>query len=120
MGEGWETARRRDDGNDWVEISLGLRGEIAVAELDTSWFLGNAPGWAVLRGRDGDGAWRELLPRTALLPDHRQLFPVERTPVTAVRLDILPDGGMARVRMHGAPTADALADLAARWAAAHP
>ena len=120
MGEGWETARRRDDGNDWVEITLGMQGLIAVAELDTSWFLGNAPGWAVLRGRDGDGEWHELLPRTALLPDHRHLFPVPQIPVTAVRLDILPDGGMARVRLHGALSADGRATLAARWAAAQP
>ncbi len=118
MGEGWETARRRDDGNDWVEITLGMQGVIAVAELDTSWFLGNAPGWAVVRGRDGDGEWQELLPRTVLLPDNRHLFPLPKTPVTTVRLDILPDGGMARVRLHGTPTADGRADLAARWAVA--
>ena len=37
MGEGWETARRRDDGNDWVEVALATEGVIAVAELDTSW-----------------------------------------------------------------------------------
>ncbi|HEY0813031.1 MAG TPA: allantoicase [Pseudonocardia sp.] len=118
MGEGWETARRRDDGNDWVEITLGMQAVIAVAELDTSWFLGNAPGWAVLRGRDGGGAWRELLPRTALLPDNRHLFPLAPTPVTAVRLDILPDGGMARVRLHGTPTEAGRAELTTRWAAA--
>jgi allantoicase len=26
MGEGWETARRRDDGNDWVELRLAGAG----------------------------------------------------------------------------------------------
>ncbi len=53
MGEGWETARRRDDGNDWVEVALGGESVIAVAEIDTSYFLHNAPGWATLRGRNG-------------------------------------------------------------------
>lgn len=120
MGEGWETARRRDEGNDWVEVTLGLQGVIAVAELDTSWFLGNAPGWATLRGRDGDGPWRELLPRTSLQPDCRHRFRVPAMPVTAVRLDILPDGGMARLRLHGTPTAYGRETLAQRWAAAHP
>ena len=118
MGEGWETARRRDDGNDWVEIALGVPGTVAVAELDTSWFLHNAPGWAMLRGRAGDGAWMDLLPRTPLEPDTRHRFVLDPVPVTAVRLDILPDGGMARVRLHGRPSAAGRAALAARWSAA--
>jgi allantoicase len=50
MGEGWETSRRRDDGNDWVEFALAGPGVVRLAELDTSYFLGNAPGWATLRG----------------------------------------------------------------------
>lgn len=118
MGEGWETARRRDDGNDWVEITLGVAGAVAVAELDTSWFLGNAPGWATLRGRDGSGDWQPLLPRTPLLADHRNRFVLDPVPVTAVRLDILPDGGMTRVRLHGRPSEPGRAELAARWSAA--
>jgi allantoicase len=72
----------------------------------------------VLHGRDGDGPWLELLPRTPLLRDNRHLFPVPPIPVTTVRLDILPDGGMARVRLHGTPTPDGRAALAARWEAA--
>ena len=50
MGEGWETARRRDDGNDWVTVGLACAGVVALAELDTSYFLGNAPGAARLTG----------------------------------------------------------------------
>jgi allantoicase len=104
MGEGWETARRRDDGNDWVEVTLAAQSSVAVAELDTSWFLHNAPGSATLRGRDGDGPWQDLVLPTALQPDTRHRFPVPGVPVTAVRLDIHPDGGMARLRLHGSPT----------------
>src|ERR671931_118913 len=80
MGEGWETARRRDDGNDWVEFGLAGPGVVRLAELDTRYFVGNAPGWASLRARDGrgrgddPGAWTELLPRTRLQPDTRHLF----------------------------------------------
>ena len=44
MGEGWETARRRDSGNDWVELGLAGPGVVRMAELDTSYFVGNAPG----------------------------------------------------------------------------
>lgn len=115
MGEGWETARRRDDGNDWVEVSLAAQATIAVAELDTSWFLHNAPGWATVRGRDGDGEWHDLLPRTALQPDTRHRFRLPEVPVTAVRVDILPDGGMARLRLHGTPTPAGRETLASRW-----
>jgi allantoicase len=123
MGEGWETARRRDDGNDWVELRLAGAGVVRLAELDTSWFVGNAPGWASLRACDArvadpadPGAWSELLPRTRLQPDTRHRF---RLPgdaeATHVRLDVFPDGGMARVRLYGDLTAQARADLALRW-----
>ncbi|MGN2635598.1 allantoicase [Nocardia takedensis] len=103
MGEGWETARRRDDGNDWVRIRLAGPGLIRLAEIDTSWFLGNSPGAARLTGTTADGTEVELLPHTALLPDTRHRFPI--APVAAsveeVRLDIHPDGGLARLRLFG-------------------
>lgn len=116
MGEGWETARRRDDGNDWVEVKLACEGTVAVAELDTSWFLHNAPGWASLSGRTGDGEWQELLSRTALEPDARNRFVLaDVPPCTTVRLDAFPDGGMARLRLHGTPTERGRAALTSRW-----
>jgi allantoicase len=43
MGEGWETSRRRDSGNDWVQVHLAGQAVLA-AELDTSYFIGNAQG----------------------------------------------------------------------------
>ncbi|MHA6617969.1 allantoicase [Pseudonocardia sp. DLS-67] len=115
MGEGWENARRRDEGNDWVEVALVAEAELVLAELDTSWFLHNAPGWAALTGRTADGAPVDLLPRTALQPDTRHRFRVPTTPVTHVRMDVFPDGGLARLRLHGALTPRGRADLAARW-----
>jgi allantoicase len=119
MGEGWETARRRDDGNDWVELALAAEGTVAVAELDTTWFLHNAPGWATLRGRVGDGEWFELLPRVTLRPDTRHRFVLaDAPPATAVRLDIHPDGGLTRLRLHGPLTDAGRADLKHRWTAA--
>ena len=56
MGEGWETARRRDDGNDWVLLRLAGAGVVRLAELDTTHFKGNAPGSAALTGFDVGGA----------------------------------------------------------------
>jgi allantoicase len=108
MGDGWETSRRRDQANDWVEVRLACAGSAEVVELDTSHFVGNAPGWATLSG--------DVLPRTALQPDTRHRFAVPSGPVTGqVRLDIYPDGGMARLRVLGRPTAAAREALADRF-----
>jgi allantoicase len=126
MGEGWETARRRDDGNDWVLVRLAGAGRCRVAELDTTHFKGNAPGSAALRGIDTRGAdladqtaWFDLVPRVRLQPDTRHRFAVADAAVaTHVRLDIYPDGGMARLRLFGALEPAELDALAARRA--HP
>ena len=117
MGDGWETSRRRDDGNDWVEVQLACAGPIELAELDTSCFIGNAPGWAGL----SDGAGRVLLERTALTPDTRHRFSLSNDlSVEQVRMDIYPDGGMARLRLFGTPAAPARAALAQRFVASLP
>jgi allantoicase len=120
MGEGWETARRRDRGNDWVEVALACEGVVTLAELDTSYFLGNAPGTASLTGV-GPGGEVELLPRTRLQPDTRHRFLLSAAPgVERVRLDVFPDGGMARLRLWGRPTAVGREALGRRWFDALP
>jgi len=124
MGEGWETSRRRDNGNDWVQIHLAGPGVARLAELDTSYFVGNAPGWASLRGYDartgnvpdGDTGWTEILPRTRLQPDtpHRLRIDVGME-ITDIRLDVYPDGGMARFRLFGELDTAGREQLALRW-----
>lgn len=102
MGDGWETARRRDDGNDWVHLRLAGPGVVRVVEIDTSYFLGNSPGATRLSGRTPAGEWIEVLPRTDLLPDTRHRFAATADAVIEeARLDIYPDGGMARLRLFG-------------------
>jgi allantoicase len=104
MGDGWETSRRRDDGNDWVTVGLAAPSVLTFADLDTTHFKGNAPGEARLLGSAGGDDWFELLPRTPLRPDTRHRFPLaESREVSQVRLDIYPDGGMARLRLIGRP-----------------
>ncbi|GIE92777.1 allantoicase [Paractinoplanes rishiriensis] len=104
MGDGWETARRREDGNEWAEIELAAPTEVTFVDLDTSHFKGNAPGAAALRGTDGSGDWFDILPRVPLSPDTPHRFPVRpESPASRVRLDIYPDGGMARLRIIGRP-----------------
>ncbi len=108
MGEGWENARRRDDDNDHVVVRLAGEGMIDHVEIDTSYFVGNAPGWARLTGildestLADDSAWVTLVPRAELLPDCRHRFRVDADrPMRYVRLDVYPDGGIARLRVHG-------------------
>ncbi|SFF01310.1 allantoicase [Actinoplanes philippinensis] len=102
MGDGWETSRRRDDGNDWVLVRLAAPAVLRFGDLDTSHFKGNAPGWATLTGIDARDRTFELLPRVALRPDTPHRFALWKAPeVTHVRLDIFPDGGMARLRLLG-------------------
>ncbi|BAX93051.1 allantoicase [Mycobacterium shigaense] len=116
MGEGWETARRREPGNEWVQIRLAGEGLVRVAEIDTSHFLGNSPAQAALTGRGPDGAWAPLLARTDLLPDTRHRFEVTAScPVTEARLDIYPDGGIARLRLFGELTAAARSHVERAW-----
>ena len=62
-----------------------------------------------------------LLPRTRLQPDTRHRFVLDAAPgVDRVRLDVYPDGGMARLRLWGRPTAAGRAALGRRWFDALP
>jgi allantoicase len=115
MGDGWETRRRREPGNDWVIIKLGRQGRIARVEVDTAFFRGNYPARCSLQGaspsHDHDIAnespqWVEILPQVALGPDQLHVFESQvcaHDAVTYVRFDIYPDGGVARLRLHGIP-----------------
>ncbi|MFF0861697.1 allantoicase [Nonomuraea sp. NPDC003560] len=101
QAEGWETARRRGPGNDWLLIRLAGPGLVRLAEIDTTNLIFNAPGHVALTGLSG-GREVTLLPKTRLQPDTPHRFRLGHPePVTHVRVDIYPDGGLARVRLHG-------------------
>ena len=121
MDDGWETRRRRDRGHDWIRYRLAEQGTVRAVEIDTAYLKGNAAGWAELWARDGaDGDWFPLLERVGLQPDtlHRFLVaPADRRPATHVRIDIHPDGGISRLRLHGSLTPEGAARLAERVAA---
>ena len=109
MGDGWETRRRRGPGHDWAILRLARRGVIERVELDTDHYKGNAPGSCMLESCDAgpsfDAAaarWEVLVPETPLEPHaRRQWADLPRAPATHVRLNIHPDGGVARLRLFG-------------------
>jgi allantoicase len=124
MGDGWETARRRGPGCDWAVLRLTARATVRVAEIATTHYQGNAPDRAALYGLDvteasldDAAAWTPLLRPVALLPDttHRFRLSGREQPVTHVRLEIHPDGGVGRFRLYGAITEDGERDLLRRW-----
>jgi allantoicase len=111
MGDGWETKRRRGPGHDWSIVRLARRGLVERVELDTDHFKGNAPGRCMLEACDADPdmpfdasaqAWRPLVDETPLQPHARHAFDALDTgAATHVRLNIYPDGGVARLRLFG-------------------
>jgi allantoicase len=101
--DGWETRRRREPGDDWCVVRLGVAGVVRGVDVDTAYFKGNYPeacaieacDLAGLPGLDGlmSAAWREILPRTPLTGDSHNLLPVNTSgPATHLRLRIFPDG----------------------------
>jgi len=128
MGQGWETCRRRGEGHDWVVIRLGTRSRIVCVRLETDHFKGNYPesasfDWCDLGAAAGaanpasggagpadalpqESDWRPLLARTPLKPHstHQWISELEeRGAATHIRLNIFPDGGVARLRIFGTP-----------------
>jgi allantoicase len=113
MGDGWETARRRGPGNDWVIVALGRAGIVEKVEVDTAHFKGNYPDRVVLEaaridaGADPAAAatsWQTLLPEQKLEMDKQHFFASELLAVgtvSHVRMSIYPDGGISRLRLHG-------------------
>ncbi len=122
--DGWETRRRRTPGHDWCIVRMGLPGIIRGIVVDTSFFTGNFPERFSLEGCDCGSPhppgnerkkllspgtqWLPICPETILKGDSQNLFSVENTTkFTHLRLRIYPDGGVARLRVHGEAVADA-------------
>jgi len=112
--DGWETRRKRVAGHDWCIVRLGRAGMIKGVDLDTSHFTGNYPAAASIdacRSPDlntsGVAEWGEILPATNLKGDSHHYLPIRGDQAyTHVRLNIYPDGGLARLRVYGQPLRD--------------
>ena len=115
MGDGWETRRRREPGNDWCIVELGHHGRIEEIILDTAFFKGNYPDRCSIQAARVDGGtaqsivtqsqfWAELLPPQKMEMDREHRYRSEVQDIGAVshvRINLFPDGGLSRVRLLG-------------------
>jgi allantoicase len=115
MGDGWETRRRREPGEDWAIMALGARGRIKRIEVDTAHFKGNYPDRCSIQAMDVTGGteeslatqsmfWPVLLPERKLEADKLHRFEKDLAdlgPISHVRFNIYPDGGVSRLRLWG-------------------
>lgn len=117
--DGWESRRRRTPGNDWCVVQLGLRGIIRTIDIDTNHFLGNHPPFASVDAIAKSGSfpksesavaklsWKPILKKSPLSPGSQNLFPINNDKIwTHLRLNIFPDGGVARLRVYGTVVPD--------------
>ncbi len=120
--DGWESRRKRVSGHDWAIVRLGLPGILRGVVVDTAHFKGNYPQACAIEGASIAGhpdidaltsdavRWTEILPRSELKGDSKNRFSISsRERFTHLKLHIYPDGGVARLRVHG----EVLPDL--RW-----
>ena len=128
MYDGWETRRRRAEGVggdgtgpecDYAIVRLGAPGVVRHVVVDTAFFRGNYPPYASVEALRVEGypvaeelARRPSGRRSCRSRRSRATPPTRSTSRdsrrwTHVRLTIYPDGGVARLRVHGdvgAPT----------------
>jgi len=115
--DGWESRRKRVPGYDWCVLELGAPGTVVGFDVDTHFFVGNSPAFVSIEGVHAARGttlaalqaleWSELLPQMPVRPDAQNLFAAAPgAPVTHVRLNIFPDGGVARFRVFGRVAAE--------------
>ena len=107
--DGWESRRKRTEGHDYIILKLGKPGSIKKVDVDTSHFNGNQPSQVSLdvcsskkNVPDKNQKWTNILGKKSTGPSRHHFFNVKKTSIiTHVRLNIFPDGGVARLRLFG-------------------
>ncbi|WP_448547894.1 allantoicase [Thalassotalea fusca] len=115
--DGWESRRSygRNNGRefDWCIIRLGIPGVIRAFDIDTNYFRGNAPQEVSVEACVSEGqpdentVWTPILERSAVDAHSQNLFEIDESSAwTHVRLNMFPDGGIARFRVYGDAVVD--------------
>ena len=107
--DGWETRRKRGKGHDYLILKLGKPGKIHKVDIDTSYFSGNQPRKVSLdacfskkRLPNKNSNWIKILKKKSTKPNSHNFFNIKNKSIfTHVKLNIYPDGGVARIRIYG-------------------
>ncbi|MEI2739201.1 MAG: allantoicase [Chitinophagaceae bacterium] len=109
--DGWESRRKRTEGNDWCIVQLAASGKIYGIDIDTNHFLGNHPPFASVEAVNHPPMenidfenlhWKTIVPKSTLQPGSQNFFEIDDHDVyTHLRLHIYPDGGVARLKVYG-------------------
>ncbi len=110
--DGWESRRSygRDNGRDfdWCVIRLGIKGVIRGFDIDTNYFRGNAPETVSVEAcmsevePNADTLWETVLAQTPVDAHRQNIFEISNDKsYTHIRLNMFPDGGIARLRVYG-------------------
>jgi allantoicase len=108
--DGWESRRKRTAGYDWCILQLATSGKIYGVDIDTNHFLGNHPPHASIEAANISSdttdfekvSWKEILPKSPLNPGSQNFYEIaDHSIYTHLRLNIYPDGGVARLKVYG-------------------
>jgi allantoicase len=105
--DGWESRRKRTPGHDYCVIRLGIPGRVHGVDIDTRYFTGNFPPQASIEACSSaeevpEAGWETILQKSDLEGDSRHLLAIDSDRTwTHLRLNIFPDGGIARLRIYG-------------------
>lgn len=115
--DGWESRRKRVPGHDWAILELGAPGQVVGFDVDTAHFSGNQPQFVSIEGVQAPRGsslealksmrWTELLEQAPVRPASQNLFgAIPAGTISHLRLNMFPDGGIARLRVFGKVHAD--------------
>jgi len=106
--DGWESRRKRTPGHDYLIIKLGKPGSISKVNVDTSHFNGNQPSMISIEACNSKSnniknfKWKSLLGKKKTKANSPHIFKTSSKSVfTHIKLNIFPDGGVARLRLYG-------------------
>jgi allantoicase len=106
--DGWESRRKRTPGHDYLIIKLGKPGSISKVNVDTSHFNGNQPSKISIEACNSKSdniknfKWKSLLGKKKTKANSPHIFKTfSKSVFTHIKLNIFPDGGVARIRLYG-------------------
>ena len=108
--DGWETRRKRSKGHDYLILKLGKPGKIYKVDIDTSYFSGNHPTKVSMQAcfskkniPNKNSKWTTILKKKSTKANSHHFFNIKNKSIFShIKLNIFPDGGVARLRVYGA------------------